>query len=143
MRFKREGKGEEEEGEEEEGEEKRTHSGVEDDDRATQVPFVAVICLDEHYNRSSHVRWSNEALSLCNVETHTISEDDWEEVCNGIGIGGREDVEHREAPYLPVETSSEIGAKMEWLNLDIGSIVFDTCDDEVGFFLVEKMPRSW
>jgi hypothetical protein len=43
-------------------------------------------------------------------------------------------------PDLEIEAIAEIYCKMRWLGLDISTVMLDTSDNEISFFLVEEVP---
>jgi len=104
------------------------------------MPLVSVVSLNYHGNCGSTIGRRNETLSLGNRESHNIPENDREEVCDGIGVGGCEHVESGEGPDLAVISISEIITENKWFCLDICAIVLNPCDDESSFAVIEEMP---
>lgn len=55
-----------------------TNGCVEDDNGTPNVPFITIVRLNHHYYRSGTVGWRNEALCFCDVEAHSVAENNWE-----------------------------------------------------------------
>jgi hypothetical protein len=56
-----------------------TNSAIEEYDGSPDMPFIAVVGLDYHYDRGRYVGWSDETLCFGDAESHPITEDDWED----------------------------------------------------------------
>lgn len=104
---------------------------VNDDGGSAVANLVSVHGLDEHEDTGSRVWWSDKALRLSDVETHLATENDWQEVGDGVGSNGAETEEGGEAPDLEVSSVLEILAKVEGWSLNIGTVVLDASNAEV------------
>ena len=72
-----------------------TQDHVEDDDRSTQMVFVASPASGIHDDSSKCVRWSDETLRCANGETHVFCQNDRQEIGKSVGdsCGVEEDLE--------------------------------------------------
>jgi len=77
------------------------------------VVFVAKGSASEHDDCGCDVRGSNEALGFSDGEAHSETEDDGEEVGDGVGVCCREAEEAGESPDFGVEGVLEVGFQGE------------------------------
>lgn len=130
---------------------------VKDNDGASKMVLVPCPSCCVHDDRGESVRWSDEALRSANVKAHVLGQDDWQKIREGVGHGRcvEEDLEklvdpfftmrtsthHCESPDFDVSTTAQKLLPVERLRFRVATILVDTFDDELGFALVEKVPR--
>lgn len=115
-------------------------TSIEDDNWATDMPFVCKVRLRVHDNASCYIRGSNEALGLCKGKLHSIAKDDWQEVGNGVGVGGSQHKEPSECPNLQISGVCKIGLDAKGGGQRIGSVFFDACYNKSAFLRGEEAP---
>lgn len=101
--------------------------------------FVTRPSESVHDDSGEDIWWSNQALRLGNIETHTDIENDGQEVGNGVCHGGCEAEESSECPDLEVECILEVFADAEVLGDSIMSIFLDSCNDKGSFLLIQEL----
>lgn len=116
------------------------HDHVENDNRTTDVVFVAEPARGIHNDAAEDVGRSNKALCSADIEAHAIFKNDWQKV--GESISDRSGVEKDQCvtPNFDVKATSEEAAKCEGLRLGIGTVGIDAVDDEVGLFSCKEVP---
>ena len=90
-----------------------TQAGVEQDKGRAQMPFVAKVGKGVHDDGGEDVGWRNQALGCSDVEAHSFSQNDGQEVGDRIGGGRGEAEEAGEAPDFEIEGVLEVFADLE------------------------------
>jgi len=125
-----------------------THNGqadqaedhVEQDHRSSEVIFVTEPASAEHDHAREDIGRGYQTLRSPNAETHVLSENDREEVGEGVSDGGGVEEDQGESPNFQVQAPSKEAAQMEGLNLGITTIRIDPADNEGGLALGKESP---
>lgn len=104
---------------------------VNDDGGSAVADLVSVHGLDEHEDTGGGVWWGNKTLGLSDVETHLATENDWQEVGNGVGSDGAKTEQGGETPNLEVGGVLEVLTKVESWCLNIGTVVLNASNAKV------------
>ena len=68
-------------------------------------------------------------------ETHSVFENDGEEICDGIRAGRDAEEDHGEAPDLEVEARRRPKLEVEWYRIGVVTVLVDAADHIVAFLL--------
>ena len=94
--------------------------------------------MDLHPDCGHDVWRRNEALSFSDTESHTILQDDWQEVSNGVCDRCCQAEERSEAPDLEISGTGDIMFDAERCGDGIMAVMLDSGDDELRFLLVQE-----
>jgi hypothetical protein len=103
------------------------------------VVLVTSPSKGHHDEGSEDVRWSDEAVGCGGAESHSVLQNDGQEVRDGVCNGRCHHEDNCEAKDLEIERAFEVFGQVEFLRDDIMAIFLDTCDNEVDFWLGQEL----
>lgn len=106
------------------------------------MPFVGKVRLRVHDDSSSNIRRRNEALRFSKRKLHSYSEDDGQEVGDGVGVCGGKHEERGKSPDLEVGGMGQVRLDVELCGEGVGAVLLDTGHDECGFSGREEVPGA-
>jgi hypothetical protein len=106
-------------------------SRVEDDESAADLVSVTDPCGAVHEDGGKGIRRSNEALSGTDAESHSLLENLWQEVGNGISDGCRHAKNEGKPPNLWIQGRRKVSFPVEWLRDGILAIAVDAGNHKV------------
>ncbi len=124
----------------EDGKADQDQDGVEDDERAADVVLVSDPAKKNHQQARGGVGRSDQALRRGYAEPHIETEDDGEEVGDGICLCGRGEEDQSEAPDLQVEAGAQPLLEAERLRVGVAAVLVHLVHDEASLALVEEAP---
>lgn len=103
--------------------------------------LVLVACPRQphHDEAGENVGWGNQTIASRNAEAHSIFEDDWKKVRNGICDGRCEHVDQGKAPDLEIQAASKVLSEVELLCHYIMPVLLDSRHDKVHLVLLEEL----
>lgn len=93
-----------------------------------------------HDHTGKDIRRSNETLRRTNSKAHPLSQDDGEEIRDGIGDRRQAEEDHGKAPDFQIEAGLEEFLQGEGFRVAVVAVGVDAADDKVAFALVEEAP---
>lgn len=114
--------------------------GVEREHRRTHPVLVAEPGSGEHEDGGGEVRGGDKTLGFADPETHTVREDDREEVGDCVSYGREAAKDHCETPDFQVESWTEEFPQVPGFRVGVAAVTVETANDKVAFGLVEESP---
>lgn len=101
--------------------------------------LVSQISPGVHDNSGSDIWWRDETLRGGNAESHSFIENYGQKVGNGVSTGGCKHEKSSETPHFQVQGILEVFPNQKWFRDSVVTVLFNSCDNECRFFLVEEL----